>query len=193
MDADVSRRRFLTTTGTFGGISWLKLTSPALAALTASACSARDSAASFTSLSGSEATEVSAIAARIIPTTDTPGATEAGVIHFIDRSVGNGVMWGTLDEFRDGLAGFEEAVAAEHPGRSFSELTAPEQDAFLTTQEGAGFFELVREMTIIGFFAMSSYGGNREHVGWSLIGFGGHAAWTHPFGYYDAQESGNAG
>ena len=34
-----------------------------------------------------EAVEVEAIAARIIPTDDTPGAREAGVIYFIDRSL----------------------------------------------------------------------------------------------------------
>lgn len=193
MDADATRRRFLTTTGTLGGMTWLKLTGTGLTALTAAACSARDSASSFVTLSDAEATEVTAIAARLIPTTDTPGATEAGVIHFIDRAIGNGAMWGTLDDFRDGLAGFEAAVAVEHPGSSFAALSAPEQDAFLTTQEGTGFFELVLQMTITGFFAMSSYGGNKDHVGWSLIDFPGHGAWTHPFGYYDAQESGNAG
>jgi hypothetical protein len=42
-------------------------------------------------------------------------------------------------------------------------------------------------MTILGFFAMSSYGGNRDHVGWDLIGFEGHGAWTAPFGYYDQE------
>jgi hypothetical protein len=37
---------------------------------------------------------------------------------------------------------------------------------------------------------MSRYGGNREQVGWSLIGFEGHhGAWTYPFGYYDAEAS----
>ena len=34
-----------------------------------------------------EAAEVEAIAARIIPTDETPGAREAGVIYFIDRAL----------------------------------------------------------------------------------------------------------
>jgi gluconate 2-dehydrogenase gamma chain len=193
METDLSRRRFLTTTGTLGGVTWLKLTGPALAAITTSACSARDESSSFQSFTDSEAAEVSAIAARIIPTTDTPGATEAGVIHFFDQAFTRDGLWGRLDEFRVGLADFETAVAAEHRRKSFSELPTDAQDAFLATQEGNGFFELVRQMSIVGFFAMSSYGGNRDHVGWSLIDFKGHGAWTHPFGYYDAEVTEHAG
>ena len=35
---------------------------------------------------------------------------------------------------------------------------------------------------------MRSYGGNQDHVGWDLIGFGGHhGGWAYPFGYYDAE------
>ena len=33
---------------------------------------------------------------------------------------------------------------------------------------------------------MSRYGGNRNGVGWALVGFDGHGAATAPFGYYDA-------
>src|ERR1700743_1084097 len=34
-----------------------------------------------------QAVEIDAITARIIPTTDTPGAREAGVVYFIDRAL----------------------------------------------------------------------------------------------------------
>jgi hypothetical protein len=44
----------------------------------------------FTTLSAEEAMEFTAIAARIIPTDATPGATEAGVIYFIDKVLGDG-------------------------------------------------------------------------------------------------------
>lgn len=190
METDLSRRQFLARSGTLGGAAWLKLTSPALAAITASACSARDTASSFESLTATEATEVSAITARLIPTTDTPGAAEAGVIHFFDKAFA-GEMQDSLETFRSGLAGFMSTLEINHPGRAFSALTAEQQDGFLALQEGSGFFELVRVMTIYGFFAMSSYGGNKDHVGWSLIDFKGHGAWTHPFGYYDQEGAEN--
>jgi len=190
MEIDVSRRRFLAGSGLLGGTAWLRLTSPALAAITASACSARDAGSPFKSLTETEAGEISAIAARLIPTTDTPGATEAGVVHFFDQAFA-GEMRGQLERFRSGLSGFLAAVGAEHPGQSFSELPPDAKDAFLSTQEGSDFFEAVWAMTMYGFFAMPSHGGNRDHVGWKLIGFEGHGAWTHPFGYYDGEVAGN--
>ena len=38
----------------------------------------------FEVFTAAEAADIRAIAARIVPTTDTPGATEAGVVYFID-------------------------------------------------------------------------------------------------------------
>jgi choline dehydrogenase-like flavoprotein len=64
------------------------------------------------------------------------------------------------------------------------------QDDFLRSQDQGDFFAMAREMTIFGFFAMSSYGGNKDHVGWDLIDFEGHhGAWTYPFGHYDTEQA----
>lgn len=152
------------------------------------ACTARDEGAAFKTLSEAEARELEAIAARILPTTDTPGAREAGVIHFIDQSLGS-FMQGSLETARAGLAEFQATVPAEYPGaRTFSDLDPQDQDAWLRARENSGFFEFMRFMTLAGFFAMSSYGGNRDHVGWKLIGLDGAPhAWQPPFGWYDAQ------
>jgi gluconate 2-dehydrogenase gamma chain len=38
-------------------------------------------------LTASEAADIDAVAARIVPTDDTPGAREAGVVYFIDRAL----------------------------------------------------------------------------------------------------------
>jgi hypothetical protein len=35
-------------------------------------------------------------------------------------------------------------------------------------------------------FSNPSYGGNRDEVGWKLIGFEAPHPWQPPFGYYDA-------
>ena len=41
---------------------------------------------------------------------------------------------------------------------------------------------------VAGFFGMSSYGGNRDNVGWKLLGLDGeHHGFEPPFGYYDAE------
>jgi hypothetical protein len=39
--------------------------------------------------------------------------------------------------------------------------------------------------TLYGFLGNSSYGGNRDNVGWKLIGFEDRMAYQPPFGYYD--------
>ncbi len=182
----VSRRFFLK--GTLASGSAVRLSTPAVLAVIESACSARDESASFEFLSQSEAREFEAIAARILPTTDTPGAREAGVIYFMDQALGS-FMQDELESIRGGLARFQAAVSTSFPGAEvFSDLSNADQDEYLKTQDNTDFFGRVHFMTNAGFFGMSSYGGNRDQIGWKLIGFEGHrGAWQPPFGYYDAE------
>ena len=184
---DVSRRNFLQMATAASGISYLKIGGAALAAITQAACTAKDQSSAYKILGAAEARAFAAIAARIIPTTDTPGATEAGVIYFMDNVFGADKQE-QLGAARSGLADFNSLLSAAGHSIAFDELTAEQQDEFLRTQEHSEFFALLRELTIFGFFAMSSYGGNRDHVGWDLVGFEGHhGAWSYPFGYYDAE------
>jgi gluconate 2-dehydrogenase gamma chain len=187
----LSRRNFLQSTGTLTGAAYLRILAPGLAAITQAACSAKDEGAAFAILGPDEARDFAAIAARIMPTTDTPGATEAGVIYFIDKAFA-AEMSGQLDFARAGLAELNEALGSDHGTASrLDDLGEDEQDAFLQTRETTGFFNLMWAMTIFGFFSMEKYGGNRNQVGWELIGFeGGHGPWQYPFGYYDAQVHG---
>lgn len=160
---------------------------PGLMALSASACTARDKTKQFENLNVAEARELDAIAARILPTTDTPGAREAGVIWFMDQSFGS-FMKGGVDMVRGGLAAFQAGIPEAFPGATrFSDLDEDDQDGYLKTQEDTGFFGTVRFLTLAGFFGMSSYGGNRDNVGWKLLGLDGQHAWQPPFGYYDAE------
>lgn len=199
-DNDVSRRQFLQLAGALSGTAYLRLGGAALVAVTHAACTAKQESSPFEILLAEEARDFAAIAARIIPSTATPGATEAGVIYFIDNAFAH---WQAddLKAARDGLAAFSESLRAIGHAGHFDEMSTAQQDDFLRAQESGAFFQMVRQMTIFGFFAMSSYGGNRDNIGWDLIGFDGHhGAWTYPFGYYDAeyakeqgQENGSAG
>ena len=184
----VSRRHFLRSAGSLSGVAYLRLTAPVLATIAQAACTAKHESAAYRVLGDDEAADLEAIAARIIPTTDTPGAIEAGVIHFFDNAFAD-EMSNQLDAARTGLAGFYAALNdAGMADIRFSDLDIESQDAFLHTQDTSDFFGLIREMTIFGFFSMSQYGGNKDHVGWDLIGFEGHhGAWTYPLGYYDAE------
>jgi len=189
-NSNVSRRQFLQSASALSGIAYLRLTGPALAAIAQAACAAKQESASYRVLGSVEAADFEAIAARIIPTTDTPGATEAGVIHFFDNAFAD-EMSDQLDGARAGLAAFNAAIEASgSTADRFSDLDTDSQDAFLHTQDTSEFFGLVRLMTIFGFFSMGQYGGNQDQIGWDLIGFEGHhGAWTYPFGYYDAEHS----
>jgi gluconate 2-dehydrogenase gamma chain len=60
-------------------------------------------------------------------------------------------------------------------------LEAIEADALaLPSQSSAAFFSLLLRNTMEGFFADPIYGGNRDKVGWRLIGFPGVAASDYP-------------
>jgi hypothetical protein len=184
---DLSRRGFLKSVGAVGGTAWLRIGAPVLASIAQAACTAKEAGAPFALLGEAEAADFAAIAARIIPTSNTPGATEAGVIHFFDRAFAD-ERSGSLNPARNGLA---ELNATLRNGTRFADLDAVKQDAVLGTIENSAFFDLMRVMTIFGFFAMSSYGGNKDNVAWDLIGFEGHhGAWEYPFGYYDAKVHG---
>jgi len=181
---DTSRRNFLRGGVALAGGSWLRYTAPGIAALAQAACSAQEDAAAFAILTAKEATEFEAIAARILPTTDTPGAREAGVIWFFDQSFGT-FNAGNLQFARSGLAEFQTAIDS---GELFSDLDEAAQDAFLKTQEQTPFFNMIWFMTLTGFFGMSKYGGNRNDIGWKLLDVDpGMHAYQSPFGYYDAE------
>jgi gluconate 2-dehydrogenase gamma chain len=176
-----SRRRFLKSTGTLTGVSLLRIGAPALVAITEAACTAKQESSSFVVLSDADAADLAAIAARILPTTDTPGASEAGVIYFIDRALGAELA----PRLPVLLAGLAELNAG--PAR-VADLDAAAQDELLASIDGDAFFGELRTLTITGFFAMSAYGGNKDKVAWKLIGFeGDHGAWEYPFGHYDAE------
>jgi hypothetical protein len=183
-DSEISRRRFLTSTGTLTAASLLRIGAPTLAAITQTACTAREEAAAFVTLNADEAADFTAIAARLIPTTDTPGATEAGVIYFYDRA------WGDeLSGFLGPVREFLQAINGEL-GMRFAASSEAEQDNVLKANENDPRFELLRITTIFGFLAMAKYGGNKGHLSWELLGFDGHhGAWEAPFGYYDAEYS----
>ncbi len=144
---------------------------------------AEDSALLF--LSRSEARLVTAFTSEFIPFEEgSPGAAEAGVTTYIDGALA-GFMRDLQPVYRRGLAAMAD-LASERFGTSFADAT-PEQRKQLMAEldeiarnepaEFLGqFFRIVREHTIQGFFGDPAYGGNRDTVGWKLVGFPG-AQW----------------
>lgn len=152
---------------------------------------ARRSAASkpqFEFFDAATAAEIEAIAAQIIPSDGTPGAREAGVIYFIDRALA-GFDEDKRPAYREGIAEIEKKRLELFPdSKSIAALSSSDQARLVHAIETTKFFELVRLHTMLGFFGDPSYGGNRNNVGWQLIGFQGHHAYQQPFGYYEGRE-----
>jgi hypothetical protein len=144
--------------------------------------------------SASEAADVDAVAAQIIPTDDTPGAREAGVIHFIDRALAT-FLSHLASDYRAQLADFQAAFRKQRPAADaapFASLAAEQQIDFLKTVDRTPFFEATRLLTLLGMFTMPRYGGNRDGIGWKLIGFEVQHVFQPPFGFYDRDYPGFA-
>ena len=184
----LTRRWFLQGSGTLASSTFMRAGLPAFIAASQAACTAKEAAADFENLTSAEAREVIAIAARILPTTDTPGATEAGAVYFFDKAFST-IFVSMKGAARGMLAQFQSGVAASYPGAQvFSDLDEADQDAYLKSIEQTPFFQGARFMTMVGVFGMAKYGGNRDNIGWKLAGMDGPPhAWLPPFGYYDTE------
>ena len=129
-----------------------------------------------------QASEIEAVAAQIIPTDETGGAREAGVLRFIDLNVAE-FETEAQSPYREGLK-----LLAEKSGGRFSDLPNLRQIEVLRGIEKTEFFGMVRAHTLMGFFSHPKYGGNQDRMGWKLIGFEDAFAFKPPFGYYDSPE-----
>ncbi len=140
----------------------------------------------FKVLTADEGRELDAITSRIVPTTDTPGAKEAGVVYFIDQALG-GFQKDALTPLRGAIADLKKRAARRKRGATFASLSAADQDAVLTGAEKEPWFGQLVFLTWAGMFSEPSYGGNRSQVGWKLLDFNPHGPHKPPFGYYDAE------
>jgi hypothetical protein len=89
-------------------------------------------------------------------------------------------------EWNGPVEGLQERYAAglELLGADFADVAAEEQDRRLHAHEA--FTKLVYEHACEGMYGAPEYGGNRNGVGWSYIGFAGD---VQPRGYTDEEVS----
>lgn len=138
-------------------------------------------------LTKAQAEVMDALTSRILPSVDgRPGARDAGVIYFIDRALST-FNAGQKKLYGDGIADLNRRATRKWKGTAgFAALTPAQQDEVLREIEKTPFFQVARFDTIVGTFALPTYGGNREYVGWHLLGFEHQPRFQAPFGYYDA-------
>jgi len=144
-------------------------------------------AAQTGALTAAQMEVVSALTSRIIPAVDgRPGAAEVGAAYFIDRALGT-FNAAQRPLYTEGIADLNRRARAKVAGTaSFAALTAARQDEVIRDIEATPFFQAVRLDTIVGTFALPSWGGNRDYMGWHLLGFEHQMSFQAPFGYYDA-------
>ena len=182
-----SRRQFLISSLSGVSATWLAAHWPAALAAQTQAQEAARQGSAFQFFSPEQASEVAAIASQIIPSDDTPGATEAHVVYFIDRALSS-FDREKRPAYVEGLKSVQARVTLLFPGKTrFSDLSSEQQIQLMTAIEQTDFFELLRIHTVMGFLAKPDYGGNQEEVGWKLIGFEDKMSHHPPFGYYDRE------
>jgi gluconate 2-dehydrogenase gamma chain len=157
-------------------------------------------------LNETEALTVDAIASRIFPTEDQGGgAHEAEVVVYIDRTL-EGHSRHLQALYRDGLrqlddycssrfgdpfAGLSEGVQddvlrqLDSRTAAFGELGRDAEDSGAQRREEGAlpstlrtFFDVIWEHTVQGMFCDPAYGGNKDGVGWKMLGFPG-AQWSY--------------
>ena len=146
----------------------------------------RESGEGWVNISEHEAITFAAVADQIIPPDDMPGASDAGVVYFVDNALG-GFMAGAGGMLKQGLADLDAAAIAAFPDQpGFAALDFDQQTELLRSIEATPFFNQMIFLTHCGMFAMPSWGGNKDLSGWDLLSFDSRHAWQPPFGYYDA-------
>jgi gluconate 2-dehydrogenase gamma chain len=135
-----------------------------------------------------EAKIIQAACERIFPGDESgPGATEAGVVIYIDRQLAGpygkdkhrytkGPWVESIPEH--GYQGKETPQEIYRAGikslaGNFASLSIEQQDLHLERIQETYFFQLLRNHTVEGMFCDPLHGGNIGMVGWKLIGFPG--------------------
>jgi gluconate 2-dehydrogenase gamma chain len=139
-------------------------------------------------LPAAAAETLDALTSRIIPSVDgRPGAREAGVIFFVDKALAT-FNAGQKQTYLDGLQDLDRRAVETFKGTTgFARLSPTQQDEIVRAIEKTPFFQAVRFDTIVGTFALPSWGGNRDYAGWHLIGLEHQPRFQPPFGAYDVE------
>ncbi len=141
----------------------------------------------FRFFTAQQAADYEAFASQIIPTDETPGAKEANVVHFVDFALSEIEPQNRQDVTKalDALNAQTKKTAPQ--AASFAALTSAQQVETMKAIEKSDDFGTLRAYVLVGFFGDPSDGGNKNEIGWKLIGFEDKFYYAPPFGYYDAQ------
>jgi gluconate 2-dehydrogenase gamma chain len=170
-DGDLSRRAVL------AGAVFI-----AIASLTATAQTTQ------TALTPDQLGLLEAFVDRLIPSDELgPGAKDAGVANYINRALAD---WLTAEKgaFIDWLTAIDTYARRAYVA-GFAEISTASRDSVITAMEAGkatGFdnasnaFDRIRRLTLEGMFGDPYYGGNKDFIGWDLIGYPGAVLGSNP-------------
>ncbi len=132
-------------------------------------------------LTRQEGETLAALADRIIPEDQFPGAARAGVVNYLDLQL-MGPYKRFRRAYRRGLRGVDQTSQAMFRN-NLAALREVQQDEVLKALEkgkapGAiweedsarEFFDLLLSHTLQGFYGDPRHGGNRERISWQMLG-----------------------
>ena len=186
---DNSRRTFLTTAAASLGMMYVSGLTPKILAQAhehAKLAPRYLDGQPFKFFTVQQAADFEAFASQIFPTDDTPGAKEANVVHFVDFALREIDPYNKQDFTKALTALNEQAKKTAPSAKSFAALTPPQQIEAMTAMEKTGEFGTLKFYTVAGFFGDPADGGNKDQIGWKLIGFEDNFYYAPPFGWYDA-------
>ncbi|HXQ39490.1 MAG TPA: gluconate 2-dehydrogenase subunit 3 family protein [Anaerolineales bacterium] len=119
---------------------------------------------------------------RIIPQDDFPDAWDAGVGNYLSRQFERDLR-SQVETYQLGLEALD-AESQAFAGKGFTELDTSMQDVILSQLEAGqvtspwpvdptGFFHMVIEHVMEGYYSDPGNGGNRDSIAWRMIGFEG--------------------
>ncbi len=127
-----------------------------------------------------EAFCIIAFCEQIIPKGESPGATDAGVIHYIDRQL-SGVFHYDQETYRNGIKNLQAWCNLKY-GKTFGSLVPEDQIKIMLMLQSnqlnetewpgnkpADFFNLVRAHTMQGFYGSPIHGGNKDYMSFEML------------------------
>lgn len=187
---DNTRRTFLAQAGASLGLLYLGGLTPEILAQAhehAKSAPRNLEGQPFKFFTSQQAADFEAFASQVIPTDETPGAKEANVVHFVDFALSE-IDPQNKQNFAAALKALNDQAKKTAPSaKSFAALTPAQQIETMKAMEKTDSFGTLKFYTVAGFFCDPADGGNKDQIGWKLIGFEDHFYYAPPFGWYDAQ------
>ncbi|MDR1258045.1 MAG: gluconate 2-dehydrogenase subunit 3 family protein [Tannerellaceae bacterium] len=122
-----------------------------------------------------------ALCEQVIPADDTPGATEAGVVFYIDTTVSHYFPL-TTGMYKSGIASLQTYCRSEYgnlfetlePSRQTEIMKAMEagelpSDAWSADVSQQSFMSMLVQHTMQGFYGPPRHGGNRHYVSYRML------------------------